>query len=188
MNRRHDWIILRFKHLRQSAVWLTLSLLVISPPADANTYFSEPDFGFKVTIPDGLKVCTTPAPGANHGLTALLVSTDCEQALKVPRLELFVDYNVTLEAETAESLIPEACNGRGAERTKILAGTTPVYRCRGLIDAGPLQQARYFLLHQDTKRPSSEWAVATVDVYDDRIGLPDLAKAERLISAISWVS
>lgn len=148
--------------------------------------YSNPDYGFIVQLPRKMSICTTPAPGSNHGFTALLRSDSCEDGKfdRHPRVEVFVMYDTIVMANETKDLSSDVC-GRAAvaTRTDMLGAGVPVYECAE-VDPGPMIRRRYFFLKT---RPNEAGVIFNVNVFtSEEKAKGDLKLARKLLAGIRW--
>jgi len=147
--------------------------------------YRHDDFGFSVRVPSTLKLCMTPSPGPNHGFVALSRLSDCDDLIKRPRLELFVEYNVAHEAETPEALANDAC-GSHAKATEATNDGSAIYQCQYVVSGG-LNTTRYYFLRKKPNKWVGQWVVVYLSVYaDGDITESDKRRAKELLSRIHW--
>lgn len=122
-------------------------------------------YGFTVQFPHSLNICTTPAPGPNHGFVALLRSDSCRDGVfeQKPHLELFVRYDVITMAKSTAELADELCENKPALQSNIRSAGLVVHQCQA-IRVGELTLRRYFFL-----RPQRNGAgqIYSLDLYTD---------------------
>ena len=128
--------------------------------------YDNPAYGFTIQFPHQLSICTTPAPGPNHGFVALLRSDSCRDGVfeQKPHLELFVRYDVITMAKSTAELADELCENKPARRSNIRSAGLAVYQCQAIL-AGELTLWRYFFLHPQRNGAGQ---IYSLDLYSDQ--------------------
>ncbi|MBI3731681.1 MAG: hypothetical protein HY254_25555 [Burkholderiales bacterium] len=123
-------------------------------------------YGFTIQFPHQLSICTTPAPGPNHGFVALLRSDSCRDGVfeQKPHLELFVRYDVITMATSTAELADELCENKPARRSNICSAGLAVYQCQTIL-IGELTLWRYFFLRP---QKNGTGQIYSLDLYSDQ--------------------
>jgi len=173
--------------MRTLCVLAVLAALLITPLRLLAANYTNPDYGFNAELDQQLKICTTPSPGSNHGFVLLLRSNSCETSLDQPRIEVFVQYNVLLEAKTTKALSEDACGEQQAIRTRIVSAGVHVYKCQPKV-IGTLAQWRYFFLRPTSAEWAGNWVVFYIDLYTvEKSAKQDLNALQKLLHGIRWI-
>lgn len=147
--------------------------------------YANPDYGFVARLPRKMPICTTTAPGSNHGFVALLRSDSCAEGTyeQQPRIEVFAMYDTIVMANEAEELSSDTCGTPSATRTGMLSAGVPVYECPG-AKTGSMVQQRYFFLRV---RPKEAGVIFNVSLYttEDK-SKADLDLVKKLLAGIRW--
>ena len=149
--------------------------------------YTNPAYGFSIQFPRKLKICTTPAPGPNHGFVALLRSDSCSDGIfeKKPHLELFVRYDVTTMANAATELADELCENKTAHVSKLRRAGLPVYVCPA-VKVGSMCRWRYFFLRSQL---NSAGQIYTLDLYSSKkYAMQDQALQRQLLQQLYFTS
>ena len=123
----------------------------------ASKYIHE-DYGFALSFPRQLLLCTTPAPAPNHGFAALLRPGSCSDNTLTAqaRIELYAGYEVS-DATSSAALAGVICQGKAARLARLAGVKADVYQCtqknpgqihpRGLLPIASVRH-RHCYLHQ----------------------------------------
>lgn len=127
--------------------------------------YDNPAYGFTIQFPHQLNICTTPAPGPNHGFVALLRSDSCHDGVfeQKPHLELFVRYDVITMAKSTAELADELCENKPARHSNIRSADLVVHQCQA-IRVGELTLWRYFFLRP---QKNGTGQIYSLDLYSD---------------------
>jgi|GEM_PF-3672975 len=143
---------------------------VLAADLQITAKYENPAYGFTIHFPRPLKLCTTPAPGPNHGFVALLRSDSCRNGAfeKKPHLELFVMHDVTSMANSALELADDLCENKTARDSQLRVAGIPVYQCPVTsVEAGTesMLRWRYFFLRTHV---NSVGKIYTLDLYSNK--------------------
>ncbi|PXX37311.1 hypothetical protein [Undibacterium pigrum] len=143
---------------------------VLAADLQITAKYTNPAYGFTIHFPQPLKLCTTPAPGPNHGFVALLRTDSCRNGVfeKTPHLELFVMHDVISMTNSALELADDLCENKIAYDSQLLVAGIPVYQCPVVTigtRTGSKNRWRYFFLRPQV---NSVGQIYTLDLYSKK--------------------
>jgi hypothetical protein len=146
--------------------FVAVLFILVSTTARTETYRND-NYGMRLEIPTGRKICPFSPAGTNHGFSLPLAPMACGQMMGVPRIDLFVAYNVPYEAASTPSLTEHDCDGQKAVKSSILEQGLPYYRCPETMEAG-VSGTTYVLLRPFKGEPVFDWAELVITLYAPR--------------------
>ena len=164
---------------------LAIPLHLLAADYSRTANYANPDYGFVAHLPRKMPICTTPAPGSNHGFVALLRSDSCAEGAyeQQPRIEVFAMYDTIVMANEAVELSSDTCGTPSATRTGMLSAGVPVYECPG-AKTGSVVLQRYFFLRT---RPKEAGVIFNVSLYTmEEKSKADLDLVKKLLAGIRW--
>lgn len=129
--------------------------------AHGQTYRNE-TYKFGVSVPEGLTICKTPAPGVNHGIVVLLDSSDCQKQQEVARIDFFAAYNVAYEADTSAALAKNICESKVGLPTDMKRDGVVLYRCSTVSETN---LTKYFAVRPEVGKWVGDWVEFDISVY-----------------------
>lgn len=141
---------------------------VLAADLQITAKYTNPAYGFTIHFPHPLKLCTTPAPGPNHGFVALLRTDSCRNGAfeKTSHLELFVMHDVTSMTNSALELADDLCENKTAHDSQLRVAGVPVYQCPVTSTrTGSIHRWRYFFLRPQV---NSVGQIYTLDLYSKK--------------------
>ncbi|MDH0867594.1 hypothetical protein [Mitsuaria sp. GD03876] len=164
---------------------IVLGLLVAQPVLASAKEYRNDAFGFRMTLPDSMNVCTTPVPAPDHGFLVIESGADCDDATRQPLMELFVEHNSLPLGNTPKEVAAKACNGI-ARDTRWARGGAAIFECEPAMRDGRATQS--YVLVQTAKRPDPEdWTIVVMSLFGKTpASVPDRRHARSLFARLRW--
>jgi hypothetical protein len=124
------------------------------------------EYKLVVALPDGLAICTTPAPGPNHGFTVLIDSKDCDNVgeADVEQISIYTGFNIPEEEMSARELGKHFCDGAPIRKSSVSVDRLPFFRC-GPTKDGALARVQFIALRPMPNEWSAGWIQIIATLY-----------------------
>jgi hypothetical protein len=141
---------------------LLVAALLPGARASAATYANE-DYRFEADPPARLTMCTTPAPGSDHGFMVLPYAKDCSELGSAERVSVFLANNTAWEVRSSKELGSHICAGARIRESRERIAGLHFLRC-GPFKEGALSSTKYFALRLGAES-WIDWTQISVTVY-----------------------
>lgn len=146
----------------RSGIFIFLFLVSSAAACAHDQAYRNDTYKFGISVPEGLTVCKTPAPGVNHGIVVLLDSSDCLKQQDVARIDFFAAYNVAYEAETTVALAKNICESKVGVPSDLKRNGVVLYRCSTEPE---IKQTKYFAVRPEVGKWVGDWVEFDISVY-----------------------